>query len=321
MHKTGTTFLQDLLTRNEAPFANAGLLIVRTGRPTTLAGSQYVGNQNLAWQMTSDRRFDRAFGTLEDLERELTASDLADALLTSEDFATVHDRPGELAALRDACKRAGYEPTIIVYLRDQLRYAQSLYAMFVVRGKLPISFDTFCGFIFDRGHVGWAQNRFPFDYNDLLAPFENCFGRDRMIVRAYRESMENQFIALEFVSLLSLRRPLDIAMLKMPGRLNASAGFLEVMRALHGNCRSTRGELETVDGIAIRLGAQLRVLDAPYDAIGPNEVMRFRERFAPLNEAIEERDGVRMERPNFADTESRRLTRMVLRACIEAWNV
>ena len=320
-HKTGTTSLQDTLTRNAGLLADAGILVAQTGRPIELAGSPFIGNQNLAWQLIADRRFDPAYGTLAVLERELSQSPCADAIVTSEDFVLAYDRPEQLDSLRDTCLQAGYVPKIVVYLRDQARYAQSLYAMFVVRGKLPISFDRFCDHIFSLGQIGWADCRFPFDYNEFLDPFARCFGEDNLVTRAYCSGPARSSIARDFVSLLGISPALEAGDLIAETRLNEAGTLIEVMGALHESVSATHDDLVHPLQIAKEVGLSEDLLHDRYAAIGPREAERFKIRFAEANAAIATRFGVELERQNIDDSTERRLQRDFLRACTQAWRL
>jgi len=320
-HKTGTTSLQDTLTRNAELFAEAGLLVARTGRPVALAGSSFVGNQNLAWEMESDRRYDASFGTLRDFEYELSNSSCAEALVTSEDFCLAFDRPERLDELRDACMRAGYVPKIVVYLREQATYAQSLYTMFVLNGGLPIGFEQFCDYIFAIGEIGWANNRFPFEYDVLLKPFTRCFGRENVIVRAYRSALASQWLAHDFISLLETSRTIALRRLIVSPRVNEAGSLLNVMEALHGNLRTTRGEMKHPLRIATETSVPQELLHRKFVAIGPREADRFHDRFDESNAGIAEQFGIEIERIELVDTADRHAQRAYIRACMEEWRV
>jgi hypothetical protein len=318
MHKTGTTFLQDTLIRNARVFADAGVHIASAGRPVRLAKSYYIGNQNLAWQMLADPRFDASFGTLEDLEHELVRSALPHAVVTSEDFVLAFDRTQRLEDLRDTCLRAGLRPTIVVYLRQQVVYAKSLYAMFVVNGKLPISFDDFCELILGS-RLTWGPYIFPFEYSSILEPFARCFGAENLIVRSYRERRPANVLVHDFVSLLAPEVCVDTDGLAIGPRLNEARSYLEVVESLYRNCIATRGNLEAPLSIARRLTIPVHLLDEPFDGSTLELAQRFRERFSRDNESLRDRFGVALDPYVVRDDPERRLQLEFLRACAQAW--
>src|SRR5215831_15350027 len=80
-HKTGTTSLQLAMSENAPALLRHGYLYAATGRPAEVP----TGHHNLAWEITADRRFRPAYGTLEDLIREVRHHS-GDVILSSEGF-------------------------------------------------------------------------------------------------------------------------------------------------------------------------------------------------------------------------------------------
>jgi|GEM_PF-1793252 hypothetical protein len=195
-HKTGTTAIQRFLAANEAALASAGTAYPRAGR----LSPAYPGHHNLAFELNGDPRFDASLGTLGDVIAEVTGAERV--CLSSEDFEYLHARPALLIALRNAIASAGYRPVIVIYLRAQAEYLESLYAEDVKHGGV-LSFEGFAAGILKRG-----VHRYPnglglaFEYTRLVGPFAAVFGLDSVIVREYTRAESAFAFVRDFVRLI-----------------------------------------------------------------------------------------------------------------------
>src|SRR6202022_3469950 len=68
-HKTGTTSIQHLLSRNSSALRQMGYYYPDAGRLEL-----HPGHHNLAWGISGDRRFRDDYGTIDDLIREVENS-------------------------------------------------------------------------------------------------------------------------------------------------------------------------------------------------------------------------------------------------------
>ena len=159
-----------------------------------------IGQHNLAWEISGDRRFDPAQGTLADL-LDLLGAAPQEAILSSEDFecALFHER--RFAGFVERIRNAGREIVFIVYLRQQTDYAESLYMTMVLLG-LPQTFVEFATEIMDTGRFAWREWIFSFCYSDLLARLEAIPGTS-LIVRSY-EHPRTPPLLRDFLSLAGL---------------------------------------------------------------------------------------------------------------------
>jgi len=169
-HKTGTTSLQAMVAAHPAHFESQGLYYPRTGR----AG---WGHHNIAWQLTGDERFDPRAGTLADLLDELRTADPSAVLVSSEDFEYLYRAPGQLSRLRRALDDLGYAVRIVVTLRRQSDYVESLYAELLKHG-LKADLDTFVSDALAQGGVSHGTWEFRLIYDQLLDAFADVFGED-----------------------------------------------------------------------------------------------------------------------------------------------
>jgi hypothetical protein len=82
LHKTGTTALQAFLRQNTEKLRDAGVLYPYAGCPDSCP----AGHHNIAWQLSRDRRYNRGYGGMDALAKEI--GDFGgDILLSSEDLS------------------------------------------------------------------------------------------------------------------------------------------------------------------------------------------------------------------------------------------
>jgi hypothetical protein len=162
LHKTGTSALQVALHGNAARLKAAGVLYAASGIPE---GSS--GHHNLAWELARDRRFRARFGTIDDTAREIAAHG-GPAILSSEDFETLLDRPAAFNAIVDHPSLAGHRVVFVVYLREQAAYFRSLFLELTEHG-LTADMQRLAETIREQGFFDFNEWRFHFDYDRIVA--------------------------------------------------------------------------------------------------------------------------------------------------------
>jgi hypothetical protein len=238
-HKTGTTSLQTFLHSNQEWLQSFGIFIPHSCRP--FAGS--VGHHNLAWELNNDSRFDRSFGTLSQLIEEIGSVNSPTVCLTSEDFEYLHERPNSMRLLCDKMAGIGYNTNVIVYLRSQADYIESLYAE-LVKHDLTIGFVDFVQQIIStkvaRHRKIW---RFAFDYERLLDPFSAIFGEGGIIVRPYLAEKSWDCLIRDFMNIIFRGAEVPSnGYTPLACRQNVSINFLEVMQRYLANNLNQQGE-------------------------------------------------------------------------------
>ena len=128
LHKTGTTALQDFLAAQADALRARGVLYPKTGRPAGLNG-----HHNLSWQLSRDRRYDPRYGTLDTLLAEIAGFD-GTVVVSSEDFESLLADPRHFSPLTTRAAAAGWQVELVVYLRDPLRYLESVYLEHIKHG-------------------------------------------------------------------------------------------------------------------------------------------------------------------------------------------
>jgi hypothetical protein len=161
LHKTGTSALQVALHSHAERLKTVGILYPVSGIPEELDG-----HHNLAWEMVRDRRFRTRFGTIDDTAREIAAHG-GPAILSSEDFETLLDRPGAFNAIVEHPSLAGHRLVLVVYLREQSAYFRSLFLELTGHG-LTQEMERLAETVRERGFFDLKEWRFHFDYDRIV---------------------------------------------------------------------------------------------------------------------------------------------------------
>ena len=157
-HKTGTTSIQVTLNNCRNNLAQRGYLYPKTGIPPGLAGQH-----NIAWQFSGDRRFVPELGTSADLLLEIDKSE-DDVILSSEDFECAANN---LGAFISDLEKHRFKVEIIIYIRDQISYARSLYLEMINHG-CDRTFSEFLSEIVNDHAFRWKEWVFTLNYCMLL---------------------------------------------------------------------------------------------------------------------------------------------------------
>jgi hypothetical protein len=193
-HKTGTTSIQRFCAQNDTALAAAGLLYPRAAR----LESEEPGHHNVAFELSGDARYAPARPKLADVVGEIGAQRPLQACLSSEAFEYLHVMPERLARLRAAFEAIRYGTAVIVYLRSQAEYIESLYADLVQHG-LRTRFAPFLAQILRDGVFRFADVRtYRFDYSVLVDGFADVFGDEAVIVRPYASQVRPQMLIADF---------------------------------------------------------------------------------------------------------------------------
>lgn len=150
--KTGSTYIQNTIWKNRSMFGKFGTLIPKTG---TKSNHHYGVACCLGFSSAAEFE-DRRTRLLNDLYQELADSELPYALISSEHF-DIRPTDESVAATRDFFR--DYPTRILVILRNQLDFAQSVYFESIKWG----STQTFEEFVEEHLSIG------SFDYLSKVA--------------------------------------------------------------------------------------------------------------------------------------------------------
>jgi len=174
-HKTGTTSLQMLFTRNRAELLDRGIMYPETG--IWAGATESDSHSNIAWELMGHALFDARSGTLDDLIDEIVASDCEKVLLSSEEFSCLFANPERLHQLKARLENSGFVPHVALTLRDVHEYAQSLYVT-LASYAFEMSYAEYSELVATERKVTFRQNTYCFDYGLLIGTFAEAFGAD-----------------------------------------------------------------------------------------------------------------------------------------------
>jgi hypothetical protein len=289
-HKTGTTSLQLFTAQNRAALESAGLALVMTGRTANFPYLNYL----LASKLSS-----QASDTHAALAQELREKPVDASLITSEDLSLLYTQPDALRVLASAILAAGYTPKVLVYLRPQAPYAESMYVERIKQGEFfPMS--TFIEEILETGayRPESAPVNLEFRYTRLLAPWAEAFGKGNVVVRPYEPARGTTFIFEDFLGTIARIAPtfgktaLEFSVAQP--RANESLTFGGLLETTFAKLLPSKPPGAAPEGI---LRAQIpdfpmALLDQRYALVTREETIRFLEVFGPDNAAVEREFGV-----------------------------
>jgi hypothetical protein len=201
LHKTGTTALQLFLRKNTERLRSAGILYPHAGC-TDSVGS---GHHNLAWQMARDRRFEKGFGDFEALASEV-GNFSGDVVLSSEDFESSLDSVGSLAALARYATSINRELVLVIYVRNQVSYLESLYCE-MLRHGFGGEYKILARQAIDRRMLTIKEWVFHFDYLHIAQRI-TAIPNLRLVFRNFHALHDNS-IVVDFTSILTFNPAAD----------------------------------------------------------------------------------------------------------------
>lgn len=195
LHKTATTALQIALSNHTEQLRAAGFLYPFTGRVGDVGGQH-----NLAWQIARDRRFDKRYGDINALGAEI--SDFSgDVILSSEDFESSLHRPAAFAPLLEYVRQTGKDLVLVIYLRNQIAYLESLYQEMLKHG-FGEEYEVYANEVIAHGNIRMHEWVFHFDYSRIAEAFSTT-SHVKLIFRNFHSAADNSLI-LDFASVVGI---------------------------------------------------------------------------------------------------------------------
>ncbi|MBV8614529.1 MAG: hypothetical protein JOY66_12280 [Acetobacteraceae bacterium] len=161
LHKTGTTALQQFLCAAAERLRTQGVLYPATGRSRDWPD----GHHNIAWQLAGDRRFNSSVGGLDEAAAEVAAFP-GDAVLSSEGFESMLGVPARLAPLLEHRLLRDHAFTIVLWVREQASYIESLFFQMLRHGMAEDAVG-FCASVVECSQLQYEDWVFHFDYEAL----------------------------------------------------------------------------------------------------------------------------------------------------------
>jgi hypothetical protein len=179
-HKTGSSSIQFAALANRERLVAAGTHLVRAG-----SGDYTKPHHNLAFDLTDRADFQPDKGGITDAEREIAEIDAPNALISTESLCGMIDHAAKYERIRALADRLGRKLRIIVCLREQLSYINSLYAFGARRFAHSSRFEPFV-----TRTARHARLRYP----ALLAPWRDI--ADELVVFKFGSNVLPQFFGL-----------------------------------------------------------------------------------------------------------------------------
>jgi hypothetical protein len=289
--------LQVFFYTNKDALRTAGVYLSEAGRYESSPG-----NHNIAWDMLAEGDSKYFPELLSDLEK----ASCRIGLITSEDFSLLHARTDALRRLNDGLRSIGYRPIIVVYLRPQAAFAESMYSE-RIKHRYVRPLESYLGTILETGSYipDGTKIHLVFEYSKLLEPFVHVFGKENVLVRAYVQGSDPLYIYKDFFNVFHAADPefakTPVKFRLQTGRANDSLNFLQLLHAAYSALHAEKAVASR--DIANQLVAMVRcveprfpdeLLASRFALITRPEVLQFLERFHGDNEAIAREYGARI---------------------------
>ena len=287
-HKTGTTAIQGLLRELAPDLAGHGFLYPQSG-------IFIAGHHNLVFELTGDERFDPGAGTWSGLCHEIEGSRAHRICLSSEAFGYLNEQQRDLERIRDTLRDLGYRSVVVLYVRSQIEYAESLFAE-LAKHRNAGTFEEFLEVVCTTGsfrHRPYGcEEVYTFAYDRLAANFARVFGEDRVIVRPY--SPNPGIVCADLLRLIAPSFDVDrIPSAQLEQVINGRETLPTVIRRLFQNTDERSGLTEIARAMLDQLSSHDAALgDAPFEPMTLGQVAEVERVFAANNAALREKWGV-----------------------------
>ena len=194
-HKTGSTSLQEFLSVNSDLLNQNGYLYPVSGKNSSLNGQH-----NLAWELSRGRLYRTSYGNFRDLFGEISEFD-GDVILSSEGFECSLCHHERWKSIIEELKSLGFSVTIVIYVRNQISYFESLYAQ-LLNGWHAGEYLSYTNQVLSTGKLLVDDAEFNFDYFHVINKLTGLRDVD-FVFRNYHR-LEGQSVISDFLSLLGL---------------------------------------------------------------------------------------------------------------------
>jgi hypothetical protein len=191
LHKTGTSMLQKYM------FQNADLL-KENGYLYPYVGIVNNAHHLLAWPLNETHPRYKSLQevydeTLTTLKHEISKSDCENIILSSEDFSKIYS-PENLKRLSKSLQE--FNVKVIVYVRRQDHFLQSLYSQVVKQSRYPRDISRFVQEALTKEEI-WNMK-------PKLDIWSKYFGQDNIILRVYEKQQLTDGLLADFVQCIGL---------------------------------------------------------------------------------------------------------------------
>lgn len=313
-HKTGTSAIQAMLGTQYETLAQAGIYVPLPGKNRM--------HEVLAVHQAAAIRFVEGVEPnlpFEALLEELRRNELPVAVMSSENFEALYRKPDVLEQIATKLGFCGYEARIVMYVRRQSTYVESLYAELVKHG-LNRGFDAYLDTVLAEGAANFKYWSFCLEYSHLADSFATVFGAECIDVRPYRPEEGDDFILHDFLTAISGAPTGDIV--AQPERVNQSLTFLSVLENLYAHSAHRPVDAPHIMALIEQTlkPNERAFLAKSFKIVEREDEMRIIDRFRKDNERLTKRYGVEVanvaqRRPAHGESPQKR----IVRAAEAAW--
>jgi len=287
-HRTGTTAIQAMLRAKCSELASVGIFVPLPGGSGE--HDALSAHHSAATKLARDEPNNEPLDALLD---QLRRSDLTSAVLSSENFELLYNVPKTLERLAALVRLCGYNCRIILYVRDQHRYVESLYAE-LVKHWIYHGFDSYFQKILNNGHLTFDWWSCCFEYARLADCFANIFGLDNVNVRPYPAGQDDAWILRDFLSVITDGKA-TINVNEEARRYNGSISFMSVLQHLYASAAEDQSIPDPLTLVQKTLKpGEDALLDLPFEIMDTVDEIRLADRLQRDNLRLWERYQVRL---------------------------
>ena len=273
LHKTGSTALQRQLSLLADDLERDGLYLPSTFSKTR--GAHHA----MAHYLRRPRAFRRHQNQFAAFVEELQDAKADQFCVSSEDFETMLGNRLALGCLGDIASQADLQPVLVVYLRNQAEYFESLYLQ-MLRMGMDLTVEECLDQIIETGQLAWRKWIFQFDYNAFASIVDEA--GFELVLRDYHD-LKGGSSTRDFLSLLN--KDAFVSETEADKRVNAARkdqNLLHFSRNILGGDRYDPSVVGEMDKLVVDRRPSL------------STAMRTRlaERLSTGNEALRERSGI-----------------------------
>lgn len=313
------------MTQNREAFRRAGIYVPAGGtQPGNAAGHHGVA---LGLRGTDPHAALGPF--IDELKRAVEPA----FLISSEQFSSLALEPERLRLFADGLRSADLDVTVLVYLRSQAAWAESIYgerARHSMYATMPVA--TYVDNIIEhRGHLATPPSGLlPFDYSEMLGPFADAFGKGAIIARAYPVGTEPTALYNDFLSAIAKMYPPATAsgaqLVIQSERIHDGLSFAELLRlTFERTYPSVHGD--PVPELMLRFRNESSDFwSKRFRLLSREESLAITRAFADNNKQLEAEFGLHLpsdERdlpaPADARWETARKQRAIYEECLKSW--
>ena len=278
-HKTGTTLLQNFLQWNAAALDRAEIHFPAAGWYGAVPGQHAT-----AWELLDGDTGEQ----LQALADELSSTTVRHAVLSSEEFSLLFDRPDGLRTLVECLQAIGYSIKVLAYVRSQATFAESMFAERIKHSDVR-TFSDFLDGVLDSGSFVAHERRVTLELSRLLAPFAELVGKENVRLQPYPIGNDPLAIFHDFLEALQQLVPdFNPGSLKLDlhrTRMNESLSFGHLLGTAFVSLFPGAGLPDNPDDFIANHAPSLprQLFDARFSLLEHCDYERFLERFAQDN--------------------------------------